>query len=153
MHRYLQQQIKKEIKARIKQSVPSEELVTIAFRTKNSDEFKWIHSKEFSYHGTMFDIISIEVMKDGSKLLHCITDKQETVLFKNLRKYICNSMNTDPKNTKAGNMLWTLLGNLFPPAENIFLIITVEQDIILSPYLFSYLVPNLTIISPPPQSY
>lgn len=153
MHRYLQQQIKKEIKAMMKQSVPSEELVAVVLNSKNSDEFKWIHSKEFRYQGIMYDVISMDVMKDGTKLLYCITDKQETLLFKNLGRYVCNSMNSDPKNTRAGSMLMAFLDSLFPPIENNFLTQTYEKGKILNLYyLINYHTPDLTIVSPPPQS-
>lgn len=109
MHLHLKNQIRKEIKRYIKNQVPSNQLVVIQHTPETSQNFHWIHSREFNYNGTMYDIVKVKVISDNLTEYHCVTDHQETILFRNLNKYINFSMNSHAANSKAVNLLSLLM--------------------------------------------
>jgi hypothetical protein len=88
--RYSLQQIRKEIKTRIKQSVPENELITLSFNTSSSDyaNIEWIEGHEFRYRGCMYDIV--QRFEDGSETIvfKCINDTQEEKLFQHLDELV-----------------------------------------------------------------
>jgi hypothetical protein len=110
---HVKSQIRKEIKRYIKNQVPDDQLVVILHTSETAGEFNWIHSREFRYHGTMYDIVSVNVITNNITEYHCITDHQETVLFKNLNKYVNSSMNSHKANSKAVNLLSLLMASLY----------------------------------------
>lgn len=113
MHVHLKNQIRKEIKKYIKNQVPDDQLVCIRHTPASASEFHWIHSREFRYNGTMYDVVTVKVISDNVIEYHCVTDHQETVLFKNLNKYVNSSMNSHKANSKAVNLLSLLLSSLY----------------------------------------
>ncbi len=80
--------IKKEIKTKIKEGVPKDELHTFVLTESNKDHFEWKHSKEFKYHGMMYDVVYRSENADGSITLECVSDIQETLLFEKLDSYL-----------------------------------------------------------------
>jgi len=152
MHRHLQKQIRKEIKGRIKQQVPQEELVTLIQTSENAGEFSWIHSKEFRYKGTMYDIVSLEKVSETRFIYHCVTDHQETLLFKNLSKYVNNTMNANPANSKANNLLSSLFSSLYPPESINRKQIFVSEEIHWIDYTPDYKSPFLKVSFLPPKA-
>lgn len=84
--------IKKEIKTKIKQGVPKEELFTFIMNEHNEHEFEWEHSKEFEYNGMMYDVVYRTTLEDGSIKLECVSDVQESTLFKQLDQYLACSV-------------------------------------------------------------
>lgn len=151
MHNYLKQQIKKEIKARIKKSVPVEELTILILNEHNANDFKWIHEKEFRYHGTMYDIVSKDDTVNGMMVLHCITDVQETELFKNLGKYVTNTMNSNQRSTRTGTLLFNFLNSLYPPDNFEMQPILKAKKIVTSRYSFSCTIADVSVTYPPPK--
>lgn len=113
IHLHLKNQVRKEIKGRIKAQVPENELVAIIFTPENADSFHWIHSREFRYNGTMYDIVSSKVLDKNITEYYCITDHQETLLFRNLGKYVNFSMNSNAANSRALNLLSLFLCSLY----------------------------------------
>ncbi|WP_421750729.1 hypothetical protein [Croceimicrobium sp.] len=85
--RYLQQQIRQEVKSRIKAGIPEEEL--IAFRWNSiKEQAQWTKAgKEFRYRGEMFDIIRIEG-SDSDLLFYCFADLKEKGLFDGLNDLV-----------------------------------------------------------------
>lgn len=84
--------IKRDIKTKIKQGVPENELYTFVLTDDNQHEFEWEHSKEFEYKGLMYDVVYKTNNPDGSVTLQCVSDVQETQLFKNLENYLSSSI-------------------------------------------------------------
>lgn len=152
VHLFLQKKIRKEIKYRIKQNVPREELVIIRYSDENADQFQWIHPKEFRYKETMYDVVSSEQAPDGSTLYECITDYQESKLFANLNKWVNDKMNSNPATSKTSNLFSSFIGGLFPPPVNDELPVLNAENIRWINKTFSYFPPQITKSTPPPKS-
>ncbi|CAG5080571.1 hypothetical protein CRYO30217_01380 [Parvicella tangerina] len=82
--------IKKEIKTKIKKGVDKDELYTFVLTEENQDQFEWEHSKEFKYKGMMYDVVYKTIHEDGSVVLQCVSDEQETELFQHLDNYLAS---------------------------------------------------------------
>lgn len=147
----MKQQVRKEIKARIKSSVPKNELRALIYNYSNSSEFKWHHKKEFCYHGTMYDIVSSERLLNGDIIFYCVTDSQETILFKNLGKHVNDLVNTNPKNTGATVLLSMFMGSLYPPIVNDYEPLFIEKEIISGFTLQVYNDRDPSVNIPPPK--
>ena len=80
--------IKKEIKRRIKQGVPQEELAIIRYDNSTKNQFDWKDKTEFRYSGTMYDVVRTEIINDSTQIFYCVNDKQETLLFNDLEKLL-----------------------------------------------------------------
>jgi hypothetical protein len=78
--------IKKEIKRKIKRSVPQSELTVFTFSKGESEDLIWIENHEFRLDGKMYDVVRKET-KNNSITYHCINDTQEEVLFTNLDRH------------------------------------------------------------------
>jgi len=61
--------------------VSENDLTKIEITSENENQFIWKDSKEFSYKGTMFDVVHIETIDKNTKIYHCISDAQETKLI------------------------------------------------------------------------
>lgn len=88
----MQYAVKKEVKRKIKNSVPVNELhlLKISKQTEaeaNPEIFQRIHEGEFRYYGQMYDIVYKMVSVDTT-YYHCIHDKEEQKLFAELDKAI-----------------------------------------------------------------
>lgn len=103
------------MKLKIKAGVPEDELKIIIFSQSNAREFSWIHSREFRYKGTMYDIVYETKDNSGSRVLHCVTDHQETVLFANLSKLVKQTTEGHSSHNTAQKLLNQFYGGLFPP--------------------------------------
>ncbi len=94
VYKIQQWQIRKEIKKKIKASVPEDELYRIKV-TKNSTELEWVREdKEFIYDGKMYDIVRCESSGD-SITYFCINDTQEMMLFQKLDELVQKNMDSD----------------------------------------------------------
>ena len=89
-------QLRKEIKHRIKAGVPDEERVRFSFSMEGYDRLEWYErGKEFVLDGRMYDIVERAEMQDGTVLLECIDDVQETMLFASLEQVVRGGMETN----------------------------------------------------------
>ncbi|MGZ5242830.1 MAG: hypothetical protein ACXWEY_09150 [Bacteroidia bacterium] len=94
MFRILQLQARREIKTRIKNSVPSYELHAIN-ATQNEAELHWHQEgKEFRLNGKMYDVVHVET-KDGQTIYHCVDDVDEARLFAHLDDMVNENMDHD----------------------------------------------------------
>ena len=145
-------QVKSEIKQVLKSTVPSEQLVVIRLSPENRHEFKWIHSREFRLKGNMYDVVKNVVVSPGVNDLYCINDREESILFENLDKWVKEAMNDGKTGQKAGKLLAGFFAGLFPPPAD-FIEIFAEIQLILypdQPDLYLYL--PIKIPTPPPRS-
>ncbi len=86
-----QQEIKQEIKMRIKAGVPESELTVFKFDDHQLATLKWVDDHEFILDGQMYDIV--KTSQDGDILVyHCLHDKQETIIFKNLNRMVADEL-------------------------------------------------------------
>jgi len=76
-----QYQIKKEIIHQIKQGVSENDLTSIIITPETEPQLNWKDNEEFSYKGTMYDIVHVEILDNNTKIYHCISDTQETKLI------------------------------------------------------------------------
>ena len=101
------------MKMMIKAGVPEDELTFIYHTEDNAHEFKWFHSREFSYQGMMYDIVNEEESAPGVRLLHCVTDHQETALFVHLNRMVKQSEKNHPAAKKANVLLSMFISGLY----------------------------------------
>lgn len=96
----LRQQVRKEVKAQIKQGIPDNELTRFAFsHTSPPTGVQWIHDGEFRFHGKLYDVVRTEQRNDTT-LYYCINDHEEQLLFAHLDTSIRNALGTS-KSTRA----------------------------------------------------
>ncbi|MGE0561829.1 MAG: hypothetical protein AB7O47_08440 [Flavobacteriales bacterium] len=147
-----QYQVKKEIKQRIKQDLPPEELTTIVLTQQNSHEFDWEHEREFRYKRIMYDVVKKERVNETTTLLHCITDNQETALFAKLNEEVKKNMDSKNNGTSPLKNVFKLLSSIYFPNEEITL--HLDAFLIKKPlvsYSCYYQMPFIDITSPPPE--
>ncbi len=79
--------IRKEVKRKIKSSVPEKDLIIIKLTSADisscKNGYKKIDINEFRLSGKMYDIVRTEVSGDTT-ILHCFNDTKEEQLFSNL---------------------------------------------------------------------
>ncbi len=89
-------EIRQEIKIKLKNSVPKDELTKIVVSSANAQELQWTRKNEFSYNGKMYDVVSS--IKTDSVTTHlCISDEKEDELFKNLEDLVNNELGKKSK--------------------------------------------------------
>ena len=88
--------IRKDIKSRIKQGVPQNELKVFHFaKLQELETLNWHNDHEFRQGDEMFDVVRKEVTEHGV-YLHCINDQQETLLFAQLNELVKKRSESDP---------------------------------------------------------
>jgi hypothetical protein len=150
----LQLQVKREIRARIKNSVPKNALHAIKL-SENEKNMHWYEAgEEFNLHGKMYDIVQTEI-RNGETIYHCVDDTEEAKLFAQLDELVNQNLAND--NSASGKTARNLLkhfSEVYIPALRFdLLIIPAEKQISYKPYLenaLAYLPKKLT---PPPQHF
>ncbi len=77
-------EINQQVKHALKRAIPEKELTEFHFSLHEIQQLKWIKSHEFVLHGHYFDVIKKTKTSKGI-FIQCISDDQETSLFKQLR--------------------------------------------------------------------
>lgn len=108
-----QAKVRKEMKMMIKAGVPTDELTLIYHTEATAHKFKWVHSREFCYQDMMYDVVREESSEPGVRLLHCVTDHQETVLFVHLNRLVKQKEQSHPAAKKANLLLSNFLSGLY----------------------------------------
>lgn len=147
-----QLQIKSEIKQLLKSNVPTEQLVVIRYSASNRQDFKWIHSREFVYRGSMYDVVRKVVVSNEVTDLYCVNDTQEARLFKNLDRWVKEAMNHGKEGTKVLHLVSGFLSGLYPPPDNLFSTFPVLHEIRFQDKPDFYFYQPEKIPSPPPRS-
>jgi hypothetical protein len=108
-----QRQVRKEIKQKIKNKIPDNELHIIVVDASNIGEIEWEkENKEFKYHGDLFDIVRSEIIQNGTRY-YCINDHQEKRLFTRLDELV--SEQNDPANPTTRHLLKLLSFLIYLP--------------------------------------
>lgn len=89
------QQVKSEMKHRLKEGVPVSSLVLFEMPLtefgKDNAERRWEHAGEFVVNGRFYDVVYRDTCGTMIQLL-CIADTAETVLFANLSRAVSGTM-------------------------------------------------------------
>lgn len=97
----LQQQARKEIKKKLKNSVPESELAVFTFSRKEAADLQWVkEGKEFMHNGSMYDVVRAEE-HEGAITYHCVNDEQEKQLFVDLEKHVYDHIAAHAKNKEV----------------------------------------------------
>lgn len=143
-------QIKKEIKKEIKENLSLHELTKITIAPNNINQIFWEHENEFRYRGIMYDVVKKEVIDSCSTNFYCITDTQETTLFKKLDILVNRCMDTKKCGTKSLQIFLKFISNLYPFSHS-KLIFNTTSFIFLTDLVFFYTQPWEDTSNPPPQ--
>ncbi|MBK7407270.1 MAG: hypothetical protein IPL49_18650 [Saprospirales bacterium] len=111
---FQQRQAKTEIKQRIKQRVPEAALSLIVLCTDDLDQLQWKDAHEFWYQGQLYDIVR-STQQDQTITFHCISDVQETRLFKNLGYWVERHQEDRDKGTFSVKLIRQMFTMLSPP--------------------------------------
>ena len=151
----VQYSVKKEIKRKLKNNVPEDELFIIRLTksdiSKGKNGFKYIEAnKEFTYNNKMFDIVRRET-KGDSVIFHCINDVQEENILANIdflvKENFCKSPATKKK---ASNSIKLIIKHALPKSDIEFPSNCLSK--LLSEKYFSTIFPIfIDVISPPPE--
>lgn len=149
-----QYQVRREIKQRIKAGVPEHELVLLkiprALEEQPNSSFQRIHSREFRYHGMMYDIVRQESHGDAT-WYYCILDAKESGLFANLDELVKRETAKNSRHKQQTERFYQLLNVLFivqrvppqPPGS--------ERERELANYRFRLQTWTSTPPTPPPK--
>jgi hypothetical protein len=147
--------IRKEVKNRIKDAIPENELTIIRLTTNEVQNgkigFKKIDEKEFSLSGNLYDIVRSRICGDTT-IYYCINDSKEEKLFANLDEHVKRQMDTNgPLRDRANS----LLKNLVKQALLYKYSFALPESSVVSYTLTNAVLPkffNKNIPSPPPKS-
>lgn len=145
-------QVRKEVKLRIKQGVPEEQMLIFRFSTAapGLQNLQWENPHEFRFRGRMYDVVRQHTAND-SIYLYCIDDQQETRLFATLSELVDNQLNQGPAREQQ-QVASLVLSNFYLPGKVLGL---QHQNSLLnpaySPYIFKVKSWNPSPSSPPPR--
>lgn len=88
-------------------------LVRLAFtKAQATTALEWEHSREFEYKGEMYDVVKAEE-KGDSLIYHCIWDKAETAINRQLDNLVRMVSNNNPQNKQDFKLLLDFFKSLF----------------------------------------
>lgn len=148
--RIQQHQIRREIVHQIKKGISEKELTSITVSSENEKELLWKDHEEFSYKGTMYDIVYVEILDKNTKVYHCISDSQETNLIAKYNKELQKKRkdkNNRTNSVKTVKFLQKI--NPLPQKEEVALSKKSTQPKVV--YQDNYSPLSLEISSPPPK--
>lgn len=97
-----QSQIRHDIKMKLKQGVPAEDLHKISFALSELHLIDWVRKdKEFKYRNQMYDVVRKEY-DDKQVHFFCVNDTQETQLFVNLDAMVSSQTGEDSSHPSGG---------------------------------------------------
>lgn len=150
----MQMQVRREIKTRIKNSVPFHELHTIN-ASRNAEKMHWHQEgKEFQLNGKMYDIVHVET-QNGETIYHCVDDVDEARLFAHLDDLVNENMDHDQstRGKTARNLLKHFSQVYIVPVLNVSTQTTENYQITYTPYLKNALGYKPEKLTPPPQRF
>ena len=152
----VQYSVKKQIKRRIKRSVPENELFLIKVTENDIDNhkngFKFIEEeKEFVYNGKMYDVVYRENIND-TIYFKCINDVQEEKLFVSLDQQIKQTFeSSQPLKQKTLHLLQNIIKDAVTSAKT--LIISYQlTDIQFAELSESKYLTFHIVLTPPPNT-
>ncbi len=145
-----QHQIRREIIHQIKEGISEKDLTSITVSSENENELLWKDREEFSYKGTMYDIVRVEILNENTTVYHCISDSQETNLIANYNKELQKKRkdkNSRTNTVKTVKFIEKI--NPLPQKEEV----AFSNKVIRPNYVYheNYASLSLEISSPPPK--
>jgi hypothetical protein len=116
------QLVKKEVKWKLIDGLDKEELVLLKFARKETETLlTWKHSREFEYHGEMYDIVETEIAGD-SVFYYCWWDHEETHLNKQLNSLLAKAAGQHEQNKDNAKKIYQFFKTLYlePLSHNNF---------------------------------
>lgn len=143
-----QDAIRKDIKQKIKNSVPQNEMFVFSLSAEEYRNLDWEKKdKEFHYENSMYDVVRKNTGENGTITLFCINDFRESRLFVNLEDQVQKNSSAEKNALKA----FKLLADISFPGILITIILIEENPDFFSfkqPVFFSF---TGKIPSPPPE--
>lgn len=149
-----QYQVRKEMKQLIKTGAPDSLKYDFYLDELEADPsaITWIHSKEFRYHGEMYDIIERQEV-NGRVLLKCIHDVKESGLFAELDRMVELQMSGNTQQQHHQNQLLKWFHHLYISTVNEPRLTTNETSSPLNvQYQFYFPEHFISQHTPPPES-
>jgi hypothetical protein len=117
-------------------------------------DFDWKHSREFSYKGSMYDIVRTDTINQNTFLFYCVNDIQEKQLFANLDKMVSSCFSEQSKQ-KDKHIDFSQLLTLKYLAPDIGLLFSKNNSLFFrANYLnHQYQSPFILSSEPPPQFF
>ena len=144
--------IQKDVKHAIKHSVPESQLIRFHFTFHEVNQLKWVKSHEFMLNGHYFDVIHKAKNKNGY-FFKCISDDQETTLFRQLKSMTSFNMSHSREN-QAVNVWFKFLSEpmeLLYLSDHDYLDFESRKMANLKSYRESYSSSFIFIETPPPD--
>jgi hypothetical protein len=143
------------MKSLIKRGVPQKQLIAFQFNQKEINDLVWHKKHEFELNGHLYDIVYKGISKKGIHYFKCVSDDQETQLFKDLKQYVSSNLG-DEKNSQSLSKFFKLVQVPFVLNEVTF-ILKKPSSIILKKDYFTYkyqlVTTNSSVDTPPPNSF
>lgn len=139
----------------IKRGVPQKQLIAFQFNQKEIKELVWHKKHEFELDGHMYDIVYKGISKKGIHYFKCVSDDQETQLFKDLKQYVSSNLG-DEKNSQSLSKFFKLVQVPFVlnddnlPLEKSLLIL-LSNDFFQYTFQLETIEPSID--TPPPISF
>lgn len=113
--------IHKAIKLKLKQGVPEDQLIDFVFNDQEIKQLIWKKKNEFVYKDQFYDIVRTRKSADGKTHFSCVSDNQETELFKQMNQYITKNL-ADPDSDNPVSSLFEIVQTPFilPNQPSIF---------------------------------
>lgn len=145
--------IRKSVKNTIKASLSSSDLVDFHFTLAelDSDLLEWEHSKEFKYHGQMYDLVAADTC--GTEVYYqCFADSEESLLRYNFKEKLADALagNSASNDYFAhfqnffSSLVWQKVNSLFTNSN------LAEKFILVNQLLAAQF--KAGIVSPPPNT-
>ena len=108
--------IRNEIKNKIKQGLPEEELVVFRIPVEEQESFlknfMFFDENEFRIEGKMYDVVKVETNTDFI-FYYCVSDEKESMLFANLDTSVRKTMDNSPSNQNQVRNFSSFIFSLF----------------------------------------
>jgi hypothetical protein len=149
-------EVRSEIKCRIKQGVPKEDLVIITIEQHQKGEIIWKEEgSEFIYRGKMYDVVRQN--SEGSSILYeCISDSQEDQLFASLDRQVLRELHSGSSDKSSEKKSATPSLRLFYSNQAAFSISPAECSLFLFANIFQGTFPDSVTpehCGPPPRLF
>ena len=108
----MKHEIKTEMKNRILNDIPVNELSVFVFNKTEYANLDWKDRKEFRYKGNMYDIVKVDFNSDTDIRTYCLKDENETSLFALHEKQVQNN-SSETTNGKSTHKLIKIIPNYF----------------------------------------
>ena len=143
--------VKNEMLSRLSSGIQQEELLHLRFSSEESELLEFEDGREFYYKGAMYDLVEKKRLDDGSLILSCYRDVEESALL----KAFSNLLKTGRENHKKKSSAYKVFFKTFPKINR-------EQEDLKMAFLrplkkgffttsLRYTAPRLEKAGPPPR--